>query len=50
MKPTEREASNPNHCLPKYIKFFTFSFLKKTKIIISFGCPKILIIFIFGYA
>lgn len=43
----EREVSNPNHCLPSYIKFFTFSFLKK---IVSLVCPKTLIIFIFGYA
>lgn len=49
MKQTEREVSNSNYCLPSYIKFFTFSFLKKI-IIISFVCPKTLMIFLFGYA
>lgn len=47
MKPAEREVSHPIIACLVILKFLVSLFLKKE--IISFGCPKILINFIFGY-
>lgn len=48
MKPGEREVSHPIIACLVILKFLLSLFLKK-EIIISFDCPKLLIIFIFGY-
>lgn len=48
MKLAEREVNHPIIACLVMLKFLLSLFLKK-EIIISFGCPKILINFIFGY-